>query len=212
MRASIARLCRQHTTAQFLALLACCLVRPAHAAEGGAPPAAAESPVYNIELVVFRSGGGAPGEDFSAQPPLRGGPGSDADAGSSTHVGRFVQAIPSSRFQLGELESRLRAGGYTPLAHVAWSQTASPFGAHAGFTLQRLGAEAAGLSGIVFLERGQFLHLGMSLAYSPATPGPVYRMSEIRRIRFYEKNYFDHPGFGAIALVTPAQGARAPGR
>jgi hypothetical protein len=31
-------------------------------------------------------------------------------------------------------------------------------------------------------------------------------------VRFYERNYFDHPAYGVIALVTPAQGARAPGR
>ena len=31
-------------------------------------------------------------------------------------------------------------------------------------------------------------------------------------VRFYERSYFDHPAFGVIALVTPAQGARAPGR
>ena len=28
----------------------------------------------------------------------------------------------------------------------------------------------------------------------------------------YERDYYDHPAFGVIALVTPAQGARAPGR
>ena len=29
-------------------------------------------------------------------------------------------------------------------------------------------------------------------------------MSESRRIKRYERNYFDHPAFGVIALVTPA--------
>jgi hypothetical protein len=31
-------------------------------------------------------------------------------------------------------------------------------------------------------------------------------------VRFYERSYFDHPAFGVIALVAPAQGARPPGR
>jgi hypothetical protein len=60
----------------------------------------------------------------------------------------------------------------------------------------------------------------MALSYSPAdppagigaAPGSTFNLSESRRIRFYERNYYDHPGFGVIALVTPAQGARPAGR
>ena len=63
--------------------------------------------------------------------------------------------LPESQFQLADLEGRLRAsGGYVPLAHVAWSQTASAWGTRAGFALQRLGVEVPGMSGNVFLERG----------------------------------------------------------
>jgi hypothetical protein len=72
----------------------------------------------------------------------------------------------------------------------------------------------------VFLERGQYLHLGMTLTYadpSPpagmgAAPGTAFTINQSRRIRFYERNYYDHPAFGVIALVSPAQGARPPGR
>ena len=61
---------------------------------------------------------------------------------------------------------------------------------------------------------------GMALTYAPdspaagigAGPGTTFSLSETRRIRFYERNYYDHPGFGVIALVTPAQGARPAGR
>jgi len=124
-------------------------------------------------------------------------------------------------WQLGELESRLRASGvYVPVAHTAWSQTASSWGTRAGFTVQKLGIEVPGLSGTVFLERGQWLHLGMSLTYAMAAPpqglgaapDTPFTINESRRVRFYERNYFDHPAFGVIALVTPAQGARPPGR
>jgi hypothetical protein len=173
--------------------------------------AATDSPVYNVELVIFRMNSVAGGEDWSITPSLR-GTGGDAGAGAGANVGRFMQALSPDKFQLTDVEAKLRASGsYQPLAHVAWSQTASPFGSRAGFTLQRLGANAAGLGGTVFLERGQFLHLGMSLAYT-AGGGPTYHLVESRRIRFYEKNFFDHPGFGVIALVTPAQGTRPPGR
>ena len=42
--------------------------------------------------------------------------------------------------------------------------------------------------------------------------GTTFTINETRRVRFYERNYFDHPAFGVIALVTPAQGARPAGR
>ena len=166
----------------------------------GGPPVATEGPVYNIELVIFRSTSAPTGEDFSAEPPLRGGSGTDVDGGGGSRAGRFVREIPASQFQLNDVEARLRAAaGYQPIAHVAWSQTASAFGTRAGFTLQRLGVTAPGLGGLVFLERGQFLHLGMALSYTPAPPAgdtPSYRLSEIRRIRFYERTTTTTPPSG----------------
>ena len=180
------------------------------------------SPAYNIEMIVFRTTsaqGGA--ENWGAEG------GSDdsvagAESGSgSSQVGRFVAVLPTSQFQLSEIENKLRSSGaYVPVAHVAWSQTASAWGTRAGFPVQRLGVDVPGLTGTVFLERGQYLHLGMALSYavpSPpnglgAGPGTAFTMSQSRRIRFYERNYFDHPAFGVIALVTPALGSRPPGR
>jgi hypothetical protein len=31
-------------------------------------------------------------------------------------------------------------------------------------------------------------------------------------VKFYDRTYFDHPAFGVIAMVAPAQGKRPPGR
>jgi len=45
-----------------------------------------------------------------------------------------------------------------------------------------------------------------------AGPGTAFTLNEDRRVKFYERNYYDHPAFGMIALVTPAQGARPAGR
>jgi hypothetical protein len=180
------------------------------------------SPTYNIELVVFRAtsaqGGG---ENWSGEAGSANSIAGDEASSGSSQVGRFVGVIPSASYQLTDLEAKLRASGaYVPVAHVAWSQTASAWGTRAGFTLQKLGVDAAGLTGTVFLERGQYLHLGMSLTYAdPAPPqglgaasGTSFTINQSRRIRFYERNYFDHPAFGVIALVSPAQGARPPGR
>ncbi len=174
-----------------------------------------DGPSYNIELIVFRStaapGGG---ENWSAENTASEDLVAGAEAGSESNsqVGHFGGVLPTSQFQLSEIENKLRASGaYQPLAHAAWSQTASAWGTKAGFPLQKLGIDVPGLSGTVFLQRGQYLHLGMTLNYTAAT-GTTFTMNQDRRIKFYERNYYDHPAFGVIALVTPAQGARPPGR
>ena len=204
-----------------IAIAACALPALPKAAEETAPSTAPVAPVYNIEIIVFRPTtalGGA--ENWSAEAGTRSIAGDESAAGSP-QVGHFVAALPPTAWQLTDLESRLRASGaYVPVAHAAWSQTASSWGTRAGFPVQRLGIDVPGLSGTVFFERGQFLHLGMTLTYAMqnppaglgAAPETPFTLNESRRIRFYERNYFDHPAFGVIALVTPAQGARPPGR
>jgi Peptidoglycan-binding protein, CsiV len=204
-----------------VALAAVLLAALRAAAEDSPAPAAGAGPVYNIEIIVFRASGAlGAAEDWSAEAGVRSVAGDESTSGSS-QVGHFVAALPASAWQLDELENRLRASGtYVPVAHTAWSQTASAWGTRAGFSLQKLGVSVPGLTGNVFLERGQFLHLGMSLTYAMSAPPPglgaapdtPFTLNESRRVRFYERNYFDHPAFGVIALVTPAQGARAPGR
>jgi hypothetical protein len=125
--------------------------------------------------------------------------------------------LPESQYQLSDIEKKLHASGaYAPLAHVAWSQTASAWGSRAGFAVQRLGIDVPGMTGTIVLERGQYLHLGMTLAYAPASspaglgaaPGTTFTLNEGRRVRFNERTYFDHPAFGVIALVTPVAGTR----
>jgi hypothetical protein len=190
-------------------------------APGPAAPSGPGNTVYNIEIIVFRATSALGGpEDWSAEAGARSVAGEEAASGSA-QVGHFVAALPASLWQLGELENRLRASGlYVPVAHTAWSQTASSWGTRAGFSVQKLGIEVPGLTGSVFLERGQWLHLGMTLSYampSPpqglgAAPDTPFSINESRRVRFYERNYFDHPAFGVIAMVTPVQGARPPGR
>jgi peptidoglycan-binding protein CsiV len=212
--------------AMLLAVLPASAQTPAAAPTQAPAPTSAPAPtpaasVYNIEIIVFRTNqalGGA--ENWSAQTAHEYNPEDEAAQGTKG-VGRFVGLLPQTAWQLTPIENKMRSSGlYVPVAHVAWSQTASDWGTRAGFTLQRLGVDAPGLAGTVFLERGQFLHLGMALSYAPANPpagmgagpGTTFTINQSRRIRFYERSYYDHPGFGVIALVTPAQGARPAGR
>jgi hypothetical protein len=180
----------------------------------------AATPGYQVEIIVFRtSSAQGGGENWSTEGSTNNTVGEESSSGSS-QVGRFIGMLAPAQFQLNDLETKLRSSGaYVPVAHVAWSQTASAWGTRAGFQLQKLGIDVPGLNGTVYLERGQYLHLGMALTYAIASPpaglgagpGTAFTLNENRRIRFYERNYYDHPAFGVIALVTPVQGSR-PGR
>ncbi len=130
-----------------------------------------------------------------------------------------VQLLPASDFELDRIAARLRASGrYVPVAHVEWSQTASPWDRPIEIPIQGLGIDVQGLTGSVSLARGEFLHLALLLDYAmddpppglQAPPGTVFTLHDSHRVRLDERNYFDHPAFGVIALVTPARRAERP--
>jgi hypothetical protein len=167
--------------------------------------------LYRIELLVFRVTTPPSGEDWSAPPGYRGFNGDPAAAAASAAAGipppSVIKIYTPDRYQLGSMAARLRASGlYQPLAHAAWVQTATTWGRHLGIDLADVGINASGLSGSVYLERGTLLHLGLDLRYGT---DPVYHLSELRRVKFNEKHYFDHPAFGAIAIVSPVTGSAA---
>jgi hypothetical protein len=191
-----------------------CIALFAYAA-GVASPAAwaqqatANTRVYTVELVVFRNMGGTGGtEDWTAKPAARG-----PDKPDSPVTGRFIQSLPPAQFKLSALDQKLQnTANYQPIAHFAWQQTASSWGSRAGFPIAKLAGNVPGLSGFVFLESGDYLHLGMTLNYQAsnpppglqAPPGTVFTLSESRRVKWDQLNYYDHPAFGVVALVTPA--------
>ena len=165
--------------------------------------------LYRVELLVFRVTAPPAGEDWSAPPGFRGF-GADPAAASGVPgatLPAVVKIYTPDRYQLGSTASKLRASGaYQPVAHAAWLQTATPWGRHAGIDLADVGIQAKDLGGTVYLERGTLLHLGLDLRYGA---DPVYHLGELRRVKFNEKHYFDHPAFGAIAIVSPVTGSEA---
>ncbi|MGD9597284.1 MAG: hypothetical protein AB7G76_02810 [Steroidobacteraceae bacterium] len=174
-----------------LAAILCAFALPA------TPQAAASA--YHIEIIVFRTGSSAADAEGSAGDHLPGG-GDGGDTAGGGGVARLIGPLPASSLTLGGVVERLRsAGGYHPIAHAGWSQTPSPWGSRSGFALSRVGVTADGLSGTAWLERGQYLHLGFSMTLGRA------KINEIRRVRLGEKNYFDNPDFGVIAVVTAAR-------
>jgi hypothetical protein len=117
-------------------------------------------------------------------------------------MARYLGPLPAAKLQLSGARQKLAAAGYRVLAHTGWTQTASTWGSRNGLSVEQLGVQVPGLSGSFLLERGALLHFGMNLRYSPEGGG-AQQMNELRRIRFNEKNYYDHPGLGVIAVVTP---------
>ena len=165
--------------------------------------------VYTVEIIVFRnmSGQGGP-EDWSVKPVARG-----PDTPDAPVTGRFVQSVPAAQYQLKDVARKLQnTSNYQPIAHFAWQQTASSWGSRAGFTIAKLAGQVPGLTGTIYLESGSYLHLGMALNYQTsntpaglaAAPGSVFVLNESRRVKWDKLNYYDHPAFGVIALVTPA--------
>lgn len=154
--------------------------------------------LYNVEVIVFRMSG--PREGDAADSSRAGSP--DAIQGAA-QVARYAGPLPPAKLQLSGARQKLVAAGYRVLAHTGWTQTPDSWGTRAGLPVEQVGVRVAGLTGSFQLERGTLLHFGMNLRY--ATEGAAaLQMSEIRRIRLNEKNYYDHPGLGVIAVVTPA--------
>jgi len=183
------------------AALLCAPALAAAAASSATPAAATASGggAYQVEIVIFRAAAApAGGEDLAAGAEGRG---FNHQFDSSASPPAVYRTLEASQMQLGGVAARLRNNGYRVLAHAGWVQGATDWPRHAGLPLEQVGVNVTGLSGNVYVERGQFLHLGFNLKLGD---NPAWSLSELRKIRFNEKNYFDHPGFGVIAIVSPA--------
>jgi len=156
------------------------------------------APSYGVEIIVFRVTGAPQGEDWDAVPAGRGFGSSVAHGGTP----EVLRVLTPADYRLGAIEATLKSSGaWRPVAHAAWVQTAAAWGTHAGIALADIGVNVPGLSGMVYLERAPiYLHLGFDVRL---TAGATYAIREMRSVRYNDKQYFDHPGFGIIALVTP---------
>ncbi|HWW20870.1 MAG TPA: CsiV family protein [Steroidobacteraceae bacterium] len=184
----------------WLLCLAITLCLPAHAAAPAAAGAQGASPYYDVEIIVFRASSPGADEDWTAPVPGRGF-GSTATRGGAAPA--VVKVLGATDYHLNTLETALKnSGAWRPIAHAAWIQTAANWGTHTGFALSDLGINVPGLSGTVYVERGTYIHLGFEIQYESGA-GPTYTINEMRSVKYNEKQYFDHPAVGIIALVSP---------
>ena len=199
-----------------LALLTLCTLRAyaAVAASGSTPavaPAAAPAAaagstaagaanVYKVELIIFKYAALTSSEDFNAPAEARGFNGK-LDAGGAPP--RVVRMLEESELQMGAAAAGIRSSnGMQLLAHVGWLQTATAWPRHSGLPLDQFGINVPGLVGSLYLERGELLHFGANLQLGT---DPVYRLSELRKLRYNEKHYIDNPAFGLIVQVSPVR-------
>jgi hypothetical protein len=198
------------------AALAALLVGIVPAAGAAAAPSAAPTAplkiaqqsaatLYGVEVIVFRTSSVSSLEDWDVVPPGRGF-GSSATRGGGTP--QVLRVLTPADYRLGTLEATLKtSGAWHPVAHAAWIQTAANWGTHAGIALSDVGINVPGLSGMVYLERAPiYLHLGFDVRLSGAAS---YAIREMRSVRYNDRQYFDHPGFGIIAVVTPIKHGEA---
>jgi hypothetical protein len=182
-----------------LLLLSVALLSSPWLRSSAAAPASNAPTLYEVEVVIFRTSAVPADEDWSA--PVTGhGFGNGANRGGTPPS--IVRMLAAGDYRLGNIEGGLRSSGaWHPLAHAAWVQTAANWGTHAGFSLADLGIDVPGLSGTVYLERAPiYMHLGFDVQYQGAA---TYTINEMRSVKYNDKQYFDHPAFGIIAVVTP---------
>src|SRR5215510_10022756 len=212
--------------AALTSLVAVCAL----AASAAEPPAQSDTR-YSVELIIFRPT--APlgvTEDWQSEARAVGSQGAAAPEGgeSSTEApapasgGTInVSALSPALFKLAGIESGLqRSRAYEVLGHVGWTQAAVPRGSGLAVDMSQLGLEGASIRGTAAVERGKYLYLRLNLAYTPVDPpaslvgtaaptGPVtFTLDQVRRVRSFERHYFDHPAFGVIAMVAPISGAQ----
>jgi hypothetical protein len=148
-------------------------------------PADAQAPgavgPWQVEVVVFRQA-------------------ATASPGLVTQVDdRSPEPLTAADLRLGPQVRRLAATGYGPLLHTGWRQaagTASALrpvadGAVPGLVVRSALNQQAG---------GLYLTLDVSIAASGSDARPL-RIADTRRIRGPGLQYFDHPGFGVLAVV-----------
>jgi len=169
------------------------------------PAAADKEATYEIEVLIIENR--LPelvGEELLAQDPasvrIRGlettSP-PEAAGGES-----FLQAVVAPQLE--------RDGHYRVLARTHWQQTVDPSPRQSAKPVRIVSLNPSNpneLEGTIRFSMSRYLHLDVNLLFRPQAADsatlPVYRISEQRRVKSQETQYFDHPQFGVLVRVMP---------
>ncbi len=152
----------------------------------------ADSRVFKIEVVVF-SQNKATSELFESYASEIEWPSRLADLSLFNRVETQYQSLHGIKERLNSRPE------YNTMLHAAWTQKIRSNSISTAVQLSRPGQ---GVDGFFRMQRSHTLHIYMDMEFNPAG-GPVYRISEKRRIKLNETHYLDHPKFGIIVRVSP---------
>lgn len=214
------------TAGTRLAVLAALALAFAGSLAPGQVLAQAAGPAYQVEILVF----GQPAGSSLEKPPRPKGL-APVDAGQAgvepTPGHRPLDPLrdheeapplppgfgpPAAPRALDAIAGRLARAGHPVLWHQAWVQPATSREGPELPLLAALGQGRAdpGLKGVVTLNAGRFLHLGLALELE-SSAGLEAVLNQRRRIRLGAEQYFDHPRIGVIAVVTRTTGSGSQG-
>lgn len=178
-------------------------------------------PRYAVEVLVFRhldqtrstTEVPPPRDPFARGPAVQPGPRVDFLLIEPVHrrPPALAPLAGEDRSLAGAWGRLQRLDAYEPLAYLSWSQPAPGQAMAAPFSLEEIATLPAGLTGNVTLYKERFLHLALDLNWQETAPvgagtadkvAPrTNQISESRRLRGDQVQYFDNPRFGAIAYV-----------
>ncbi|MCG2634232.1 MAG: peptidoglycan binding protein CsiV [Gammaproteobacteria bacterium] len=158
---------------------------------------------YDIELLIFSRqqviSGGEQWRMETTTPPRRISRLGDGGSGLSIR--------PAASWQLKGSDARLRdSPSYELLWHARWRQSATVEDRATAVQITAPGSGNSGpLSGWAQFHVGRYPHLGLDLLLQPPTSQADfnYRLNESRRLKSGEIHYYDHPAFGALAIIKP---------
>ena len=170
------------------------------AAYAAAP--ATSTNLYNVEVLVFENRmPNLEGGELWAQDKVR----PLAEETTSSETPGMPEDSDSPISKVAEQISQ--DGNYRLLLHGYWQQTAE---AKSDTKPIRLATTDGTLDGLFRFYLSRFLHVDLDLqlrqAGTIADAAPlVLRLREHRRIRTQDVHYFDHPRFGMLVRITPAE-------
>lgn len=113
----------------------------------------------------------------------------------------YLQAVVAPQLE--------RDGNYRVLARAHWQQTVDSSPKQSAKPVRIASVDPAipnELEGAVRFSMSRYLHLDVNLLFRTQTTdgvAQVYRLSEQRRVKSQETQYFDHPRFGVLVRVMP---------
>lgn len=174
---------------------------------GTSVPVLAEesAPLYEVEVLVFKNLQKV--SDSNEYLVKESGSDTALDIEDAIVIGK----TPAENSQLSDAALKMQdSGDYQILSHRQWVQSVDTKTASQPVRINNTGQTFPSLDGTVNFYVSRFLHLDVDLALedevssflSSDTTIENYRITEARRIKTSDINYFDHPQFGVLILVN----------